>query len=260
MRLSPTRPRRRLALVGIPALGLALGAAAVPAVGEEPARPDPATFTWSFQGEGEEQADTVDFREGEVAPTGAQQDAAEALGATTVRWNRFGTPRVLFNNRGYLSGAREGDAADVARAFVADHAGLFKLSSGAVAGLEVVTDSPLLEAPDLVKQQQGEQVATDGVPHVVTFRQTFADALVAGNDGLLTVGVQRDGRVAYVSSSVTGDEAVSGTRSLDAVAALRAAADDAGLDLGQLSGVEADGPWTTFTSSATRDLQRARLM
>jgi len=252
--------RRRLALALVPAVGLALVATLVPASGEEPARPDPDTFRWSFQGEGQEQPGTADFRAGSVTPTAAQESAATSLGATTVRWNRFGTPKVLLNTRGYLSGARSGEAQDVARAFVADHADLFRLSSGAVDGLEVVTDSPLLEAPDLVRQQRGERVSTDGVPHVVTFRQTFADGLVAGNDGLLTVGVQRDGRVAWVSSSVTGDEDVSGSRSLDAVAALRAAADDAGLELGELSGVEADGPWTTYASSVTRDLQRARLM
>ena len=261
MRPSFRRPtRRRLAVAGVPAVGLALVATLVPASGEEPARPDPASFSWSFQGEGDERVETADLREGTVAPSAAQEEAARAIGATTVRWNQFGTPRVLLNNRGYLSAPAEGEADEVARAFVADHAGLFKLSAGAVDSLEVVTDSPLLEGPDLVRQQQGEQVATDGVPHVVTFRQTFADGLVAGNDGLLTVGVQRDGRVAYVSSSVTGDEEVSGSRSLDAVAALQTAAADAGLDLGRLTGVEADGPWTTFTSSVTSDLQRARLM
>ena len=256
--------RRRLAVAAVPAVGLALVATLVPASGEEPTGPDPASFSWSFQGEGDERVETADFREGVVAPTAAQEQAARAIGATTARWNEFGTPRVLLNHRGYLSAAAEGDADDVARAFVADHAGLFKLSAGAVDSLEVVTDSPLLEGPDLVQQQQGERVATDGVPHVVTFRQTFGDGptgdLVAGNDGLLTVGVQRDGRVGYVTSSVTGDEEVSGSRTLDAVAALQRAADDAGLDLGRLTGVEADGPWTTFRSSLTRDLQRARLM
>jgi extracellular elastinolytic metalloproteinase len=255
-----TRQRRRLVLLGAPALGLLLAATLLPASGQAPERPDPETFSWSFQGEGEERVETADFREGEVAPASAQETAARALGADTVRWNQFGTPRVLFNNSGYLSGAAEGDATDVARRFVAENAGLFKLSPAGVERLEVVTDSPLLEGPDLVRQQQGEQVSTDGVAHVITFRQTFADGLVAGNDGLLTIGVQRDGRVAWVSSSVTGDEEVSGSRSLDAVAAIRAAAQDAGLDLGDLSAAGAEGPWTTFTSSLTRDLQRARLM
>ncbi len=254
--------RRRLALVGAPALGLLLTATLLPAFGQAPAAPgpDPDTFTWSFQGEGEERVETADFREGVVAPTTAQRAAARALGADTARWNQFGTPRVLFNTRGYLSAPAEGAAADLARDFVADHADLFRLSPAGVEALEVVTDSPLLDGPALVRQQQGGQVATDDVAHVITFRQTFADDLVAGYDGLLTIGVQRDGRVAWVSSSVTGDEQVTGTRSLDAVAAIRAAADDAGLDMGELSALTDEGPWTAFRSSLTRDTQRARLM
>ncbi len=258
-----SRHRRRLALVGIPALGLALGAAMVPAVGEEPAAPDPDSFTWSFQGEGAERVDTADFREGTVAPTSAQRSAAAALGATTVRWNQFGTPKVLLNTKGYLSGTRSGKAATVARAFVADHAGLFRLDSSGVDALEVLADSPLLESPDLARQSRGQQVPTGNVPHVVTLRQTFdgpAGELVAGNDGLLTIGVQRDGRVAYVSSSITGDEAVSGSQTVSAATAIQKAADDIGVDLGTLSATDAAGPWTTFASTTTRDVQRARLM
>ncbi len=256
----PTPVRRGLGLVGIPAAALLLAATLVPASGQAPPAPDPETFSWSFQGEGEEEVESADFREGTVAPTSAQQSAAAALGATTTRWNQFGTPRILFNTNGYLSAPRRGKAATVARAFVADHAALFRLSSAGVGSLEVVTDSPLLEGPALARQQQGEQVSTTGVPHVVTFRQTFGDDLVAGNDGLLTVGVQRDGRVAWVSSSVTGDEQVSGSRSLDAAAALQKAAANAGVDLGSLTAAATEGPWATFRSPVTRDLQRARLM
>ena len=166
---------------------------------------------------------------------------------------------MLFNEDGYLSGAADGSAVDVARSFVSEHRDLFKLSDEGVASLEVVRDTPLYDSPDLVRARDGEQVERPDVAHVVLFRQTFGD-LVAGWDGLLTVGVQRDGRVGWVSSSVTGDETVSGTRSLGAVAALQAAAQDVGLDLGTLSPVEAQGPWTTFSSSLVRDVQRARLM
>ncbi len=256
----PTSRARRAATFGAPAVALVLAATLVPAQGEPPAAPDPDSFSWSFQGEGEDEVDSADFRNGSVAPTAAQRSAAAATGATTTRWNQFGTPRILFNNRGYLSGKAAGDAVDVARGFVADRAGLFKLSAAGVETLEVVTESPLLEGPELTRQQQGREVSTDDVAHVVTFRQTFADDLVAGNDGLLTVGVQRDGRVAWVSSSVTGDEQVTGSRSLGAAAALQKAAADAGVDLGTLTAVGSEGPWTTFKSPVTRDLQRARLM
>jgi extracellular elastinolytic metalloproteinase len=251
--------RRRLSLLGATALGLLMTATVLPAAGQSPAEPDLDGVSFSFQGEDGDGLATVDAREGSVAPTAAQEAAAEALGATAARWNQFGTPKVLFNQDGYLSAPRSGDAADVARDFVLDHRGLFRMSEDSVAALEVVTDSPLLDSPDLARSRDGEQVANPDVAHVVTFRQTFGD-LDAAWDGLLTIGVQRDGRVAWVSSSVTGDDTVSGTRSLSATDALDAAASNAGLDLGTLSQVDAPGPWTTFTSTASRDLQRTRLM
>jgi extracellular elastinolytic metalloproteinase len=207
--------RRRLSLLGATALGLIMAATVLPASGQSPSEPDLDGVSFSFQGEDGDGAAIVDSREGSVAPTAAQEAAAEALGATAARWNRFGTPHVLFNQDGYLSGPRAGDAADVARGFVLDHRGLFRMSEASVAALEVVGDSPLLDSPDLARSRNGKPVANPDVAHVVTFRQTFGD-LAAAHDGLLTVGVQRDGRVAWVSSSVTGDESVSGTRSLDA--------------------------------------------
>ncbi|MEJ7794222.1 MAG: M36 family metallopeptidase [Nocardioides sp.] len=248
-------------LLGASTLGLLLAATLVPASGDEltAATPDPDSFTWSFQGEGEERIDSEDFREGRVAVTPSQREAARSLGATTARWNDFGTPHVLFNQRGYLSGARAGSAVEVASAFVAAQSELFKLSPTAVADLEVVTNSPLLDAPDLTRERDGEPLRNPDVARVVTFRQTFGD-LLAGNDGLLTVGVQRDGRVAYVASSVTGDEEVSGSQTLGATSALQAAAENVELDLGELSPVEVPGPWTTFESTLTTDVQRARLM
>ena len=251
--------RRRLSLLGATALGLLMAATVLPAAGQSPSEPDLDGATFSFQGEDAHGPATVDARDGNVAPSAAQQAAAQSLRATTARWNQFGTPKVLFNPKGYLSSRRSGDAADVARSFVRDNRAVFRMSEASVDALEVVTDSPLYDSPDLVRARKGQPVANPDVAHVVTFRQTFGD-LDAAWDGLLTVGVQRDGRVAWISSSVTGDDTVSGTRSLGATDAIDAAAADAGLDLGSLSQVDAPGPWTTFTSSVTRDLQRARLM
>ncbi|HEU5456392.1 MAG TPA: hypothetical protein VFU85_11975, partial [Nocardioides sp.] len=249
-----TLGRRRAALLVSLALGTML-AGVVPAVGQ----PTPTTPGFSFQGEGDQRVESRDARTGRVDPTAAQRAAADALGATVARWNEFGTPRVLFNTDGYLSAPRGGSAVEAARGFVSDNRELFRLSEAGVAGLEVVRDTPLYDSPDLAKVREGQPAADPDVAHVVLFRQTFGD-LDAAWDGLLTVGVQRDGRVGWVSSSLTADEAVSGTRSLGAVAAIQAAADDAGLELGDLSPVEADGPWTTFSSSLVRDVQRARLM
>ncbi|MGH3458145.1 M36 family metallopeptidase [Aeromicrobium sp.] len=251
--------RRGLSLLGTAALGLLMVATMLPADGQAPSEPDLDGTAFSFQGEEGDGPTIVDARQGSLAPTAAQKAAAEALGATATRWNQFGTPHVLMNQDGYLSAPRAGDAADVARGFVLDHRELFRMSGDSVAALEVVTDSPLLDSPDLARSRDGKPDRNADVAHVVTFRQTFGD-LDAAHDGLLTVGVQRNGRVAWVSSSVTGDEKVSGTRSLDAAEAIDAAAANAKLDLGTLSSVDAAGPWTTFTSSVSRDPQRARLM
>ncbi|MFP5253646.1 MAG: M36 family metallopeptidase [Actinomycetes bacterium] len=244
--------RGRLAVAGL-TLG-ALVVAIAPAQGE-PSRP-PA---FSFQGEGDERIPSRDFRTGRVAPTADQVQEARSLGATRMRWNDYGTPHLLINHRGYLSPPRAGSAADVARAFVAGHRGLFRLSGTAVADLEVVLDNPLHDSPDLARVREGKAPRNPDVAHVVTFRQRFGD-LEAAWDGLLTVGVQRDGRVAFVSSSVTGDETLSGSRRLGAVEAIRTAADDVGLGVGELSTVDAEGPWMQFASTALPDVQRARLM
>ncbi|QZY28579.1 M36 family metallopeptidase [Nocardioides coralli] len=251
--------RRRLAPVLALPVTLLLAATLVPAAGQAPESPNPDTFEFSFQGEGHDHAGVEDFRDGSVAATAGQKAAAKSLGATTVRWNDFGTPHVMYNQQGYLSGPRSGKAADVARGFVSDHSDLFKLSADQVAALEVVTDSPLLDTPDLARERDGKAVRNPDVAHVVTFRQTFGD-LAAGHDGLLTVGVQRDGRVGWVSSSVTGDEDVAGSRNIDAAEAIAASAEGVHLELGQLTSVEADGPWTTFEAAGSQDLQRARQM
>ncbi len=245
--------RKRLLLLVVLAVG-ALIASMVPAIGQPTAQPS----GFSFQGEGDKVA-SRDARDGRVQPTAAQRSAAEALGATQARWNDFGTPHLLLNQKGYLSSPRAGKAAEVARAFVADNREVFKLGAQQVASLEVLRDTPLYDAPDLVRVRDGEQPKNTDVPHVVMFRQSFGE-LTSAWDGLLTVGVQRDGRIAYVSSSVTGDDAVTGTRTLGAVEALNAASKDAGLELGDLSPVDVPGPWTTFKSTVARDVQRARLM
>ena len=122
--------RRRLSLLGATALGLLMAATVLPAAGQAPSEPDLDGVSFSFQGEDGDRVASDDAREGSVAPTAAQEAAAEAIGATAARWNRFGTPKVLFNRDGYLSGPRAGDAADVARGFVLDHRDLFRHVGG----------------------------------------------------------------------------------------------------------------------------------
>ncbi len=221
----------------------------------------PAWEEYGFQGEGEARVQNVDRRAGRLEPTEAQLAAVEGLGATGARFNAFGTPHVLINHQGTLSAPREGAAADVARDFVRDNAALFRLDATRVDALLMLRDSPLYDAPDLDRVYRAEPrqaPANPDVAHSVMFRQSFGD-LPAGLEGLLTVGVKRDGSVAFVSSSVTGDEAVTGEESLDPAAAILAAAQDVEMDLGTLTETAVpDSRFLTYSSDLVKDPQRAR--
>jgi extracellular elastinolytic metalloproteinase len=254
------RRLRRSPMLFAGAAVAALVATALPAVSSTPA----AGVQWSdygFQGEGHARVDDVDTRSGRVAPTAGQQAAADRLGATGARWNAFGTPHVLINHDGYLSGPHAGEPADVARAFIRENAELFRLSEQGLAGLELVRAAPLYDSPDLARvYREKKPAANPDVPHVVLFRQSFGD-LQAALDGLLTVGVQRDGSVAFVSSSVTGDGAVSNQQRVAAVEAVAIAARDVDMDLDALSEVATpQDPYTTFEVEGLSDVQRARLV
>jgi extracellular elastinolytic metalloproteinase len=257
-----SRGRRRrspLLLAGAAVAGLV--ATALPAVGSSPPGDGVLWSDYGFQGEGHARVQDLDVRGGSVAPSAEQLRQAQALGATSIRWNAFGTPHVMVNHDGYLSAPRAGEAVDVARAFVRDNAALFRLSPQDVEGLEVVRDAPLYDAPDLARvYRQKSPPANPDVAHSVLFRQSFGE-LEAALDGLLTVGVQSDGRVAWVSSSVTGDDAVGGEQRLGAADAVRAAAQDVEMELGALSEVATpDDPYTTFRVDGQVDVQRARLV
>ncbi len=256
------RPALTAVVATVTALLVGLPAGGQPQVPVDPETAQTPPFeAYGFQGEGFARVRNVDRREGRLAPTAAQKAVAADLGATAVRWNAFGTPHVLINHNGYLSPPRAGEAVDVARGFVRDHAQLFRLDAAGVDALEVLRDSPLYDAPDLGRvYREGKPAANPDVAHVVLFRQSFGD-LHAGLDGLLIVGVQRDGRVAWVSSSVTGDDVVTGDQRLDAATAIQAAATDVGLELGALREVATpDDTWTTFDSELAADVQRARLI
>jgi hypothetical protein len=260
-----THPRRtpslarRAPLLAVGAAMVGLVATSLPASGQQSPAP-PLWEDYGFQGEGHARVDNADRRVGRVAPTQAQLAAADRLGATAARFNEFGSPHVLINREGTLSAPRQGAAADIARDFVRDNAQLFRLDSQRVDALELLRDAPLYDSPDLAKVRDGQPPANPDVAHVVLFRQRFGD-LAAGSDGLLTVGVKRDGSVGFVTSSVAGDSTVVGEQRLDAAAAIAAAAKDVDMAIGALTEVDSPGdPWTTFESEIAADLQRARLV
>ncbi len=188
--------------------------------------------------------DDLDARTGEVAATQAQQDAAEALGAE-ARWNTFGTPSSLRKDGGYLAtGVAGGDAVAVARTFLDANAALFRLSAGGAAQLALWNDAEL--------------TGSDG--HAVVFRQKFGD-LLASEGGMVVVGVVGD-KVAYASSSLTGDTALAAQPALTAAQAWTKAAANAGRSVSVLALGKAQqgADWTTFAVDGFAQVQRARLV
>jgi hypothetical protein len=149
-----------------------------------------------------------DVRSGSVGATAAQVAAARQLGAA-VRWNRFGTPASLLNRGGYLArDVQGGSAVAVAREFLGANRKLFRLTSRGLAQLELLRDARL------------------GASHAVVFRQTF-EGLPAAEGGLLTVGVRGD-RIAYASSSLSGETTLAAQPSLTPAQAWTVAARDVG--------------------------------
>ncbi|HKQ53136.1 MAG TPA: M36 family metallopeptidase, partial [Pyrinomonadaceae bacterium] len=185
----------------------------------------------------------LDARKGSIGPTSAQKSLVAKMGAD-VRWNRFGTPHSLIKYGGYLATGLSGNPATAARNWIAANRALFRLSDFGVSNLELVSDTKL--------------AGTNA--YVVLFRQKFGE-LTAAQDGMITVGIV-DGKIAYVSSSAVGDQAVPGPASISATAAWVVAAKDVGRDalLGQLQNVRGENGWTLFDVSGFSHAQRARLV
>ncbi|MDQ5841728.1 MAG: hypothetical protein M3537_11460 [Chloroflexota bacterium] len=154
---------------------------------------------------------TLDVRKATaaVAPTLAQRTSAAALltsagSGSRVTWDeRFGTPRSLRRESGYLTGPASGTPVTVARAFLDANSAAFRLSSAEVAALAVTRDHAL----------PGTNT------HVVTFVQTFAGRS-AVRGGHLTVSVTSAGRVLSYAGDPVGGGALGGAYSLSTADAL----------------------------------------
>ena len=90
------------------------------------------------------------------------------------------------------------------------------------------------------------------------FRQVF-DGLEAGRDGLVTVGVV-DGKVAFLSSSLTTDTSVTNEVVLSPEEAVRAAAQAAGQPAGSVSNLRSENGWLVLDVKGYTDPARARLV
>src|SRR5436190_22239618 len=136
----------------------------------------------------------VDSRQGVVRPTAAQvarvnRIIAGAGAGTRVTWDgRFGTPRTIRTESGWLTGPSAGGAAEVARAWIGANKDALGLSDADVAALVVTRDHEL----------------TGTGTRVVNFAQTAA-GLLAVRGGRLGVAVTSDGRIlSYAGSSARG--------------------------------------------------------
>jgi hypothetical protein len=224
-----------LVLAGLAALALvtfASGGASAPAGAGNGSDP-------GFQGENAAYPD-FDARSGRKAPTAAQERLVPRGAA--VRWNDLGTPHALLKHGGFLAAGLTRDDARAARDWLAANRGLFGLSAGAVASLELVSSAPV------------------GEGSAVLLRQRFG-GLPARLGGLVAVGVV-DGKVAFVSSSLSTDDSLAGPATQSAQAAYVKATRNVGrgVDASGISNVRRDGSWTVMDVAGFDEPQRARLV
>jgi len=159
----------------------------------------------------------LDVRGGERTPVpgdvrSARHALAERLGieAHVATDPVGGGIRVLNRTDGFLSGRHAGDPADVALAWVRDHAGVFGLTDAQIAALRPTARS----------------TSNDGVTHLTW--APYRDGIPA-YDGELRVDVTRDGRVVSASGPPLGGLAPDATAPrLSAGEALAAAQADVG--------------------------------
>jgi len=218
-----------------------------------------------FQGEDSLLPKDLDARVGRLKPTAQQVGIAKRLGAK-ARWNEFGTPQSLFNRTAWLSKPAKGKPVDIARAWVTANAPLFRLTPALTtpARLELVANNALYESTDNRRRLQGLKplAKDDTLPHVVLFRQAF-DGVDAGASGLLTVGLDRQNRVTYVSSSVTGDTRVTNKVALTPARAWQVAAADLGwhTKLGDIKALDSlhRAGFTQLQVPGTTETQLARV-
>ncbi|HVF20977.1 MAG TPA: M36 family metallopeptidase [Mycobacteriales bacterium] len=220
-------------------------------------------YAYGFQGEGTAVIQDVDRRLGQIAPTAEQRAIATKLGATRAVWSPYGSPKVLINHGGFLTGPRKGTATEAARAFVRDNAALFGLTADRTTPehLELLGDNPFYDSTDQRRQLAGQKPLNKDVAHAVLFRQRF-EGVSAAQDGLLNLGVGKDGEIAFVTSSTTRDTTLDGTWALDGKAAWLNAAADVGRklrasDLTLVSQKDHAG-FTTFKLKGVDDLQQVR--
>ncbi len=208
--------QRHIMAAGAAGAALAVTAAVLPTL------PAGATIADPTRAGAKDTSATYDVRRSaSVKPTQAQLDAVAKVlsaadnGARATWDDRFGTPRSLYAGKGYLTGARSGSAADVARGWVSDNRDAFGMSAAEVGAMKV---------------QRDHKLPGTGT-HVVTFAQVF-DGVAAVRGGRLNVAVTDDGRVLSYAGNPTRGDQVAGSYALSPAEALSTVASDlAGTDV-----------------------------
>ncbi len=245
----PARRRRTTAALALLTAAVLPGLTQLPAVaGTSPvaATADPALHPDDVVTLGDPVAGLADLDVRDaVAPLASQRAAVAALGDVDLRWNASGTPSSILPADGVL-GPDTGTPVQTARAWLADHAGLFGLRAADLAGLVLVND----------------QAMPDTAARAVLLRQDFG-GLAPARGGLVTVGIAADGTVAYVSSSLARTTAAPPAASLSPLEGWVAATRDVRptFDTGLLDDVvdSVSGGWTRLQVPGFAQEQQVRL-
>lgn len=179
-----------------------------------------------------------------VAPTAAQLAAAKRLAGATVTWNRTGTPRVIEVDGGFLSRPSGQEPVALARGWLTEHADVLGLAPADIAALEVVRDH---ELPGIHAQ-------------VVSFAQTF-DGVASGYGAILTVVVDRQGRVVRYAGDPVRATGLLGSFELTAAQALQQTVRSLSPDLASWTAVptgETQGGYQVFKAGSLVSTQWVR--
>ena len=231
VRFRTDRGRWLLPAVGLVAIVLATATGSFATPGGSTAGPP------NIQGE-EGTLQNVDNRTGRTAPSATQRALVKA--GSEARFNKFGAPGALSDPGTYLAAGLPANDVVAAREYLSQNRELLGLSADELAHLELVN------APSI------------GNGSAVLFRQAFG-GLEAGRDGLVTVGVV-DGKVAFLSSSLTTDTRLTNSVVLSPEDAVRAAAQAAGQPAGAISKIRRENGWITMNVDGYTDPARVRLV
>ncbi len=143
-----------------------------------------------------------------LAPTAAQLQAVSRIAGAKATWNRSGTPRSISVAGGALTAPKSGDPLRIATSWLETNSAAFGLSAADMTALAVLRNH---ELPGIKAR-------------VLSFAQTF-DGIESGLGGILTVVVDRDGRVVSYTGDPVRDTALRGGFDLSAAQALTSAID-----------------------------------